>query len=1115
MTTMTTMPVESFQHVEDFGHILLQAQKDLERVRSRLHALPLDAQGKAGGAKPTKQYTGGNDGEDVFSSLKDILSRTENSLRSKAEVVLRSVEDNKIQTLPSIHRPQSNESYTRSDQHNASFNRSMSHSGSDRTLARKAASQKRHVRRPVKERLQEARTLQMMSNPEATAARQFLLERYALPQRQDPSREPQRPIQKYSNKTSGHVPKGIAMPQAQARVLPKLYRNNPKHFPHITTQDTMEGVYRLQNRGMIPTFADVGAAFAAEPAPMQQAPSQFHSYHEQFDRLQIQAADTGFNLANLKLDLASAVMDETYREEPRLMAPPTPEIDMQPVKPMLMSFPGDMCEEEEEAPPPTDEPLMLTDQTDPHQIRDYDELLDTYSLHQFIIRKGKTLHSTPEFLSFQRKYQFMWGSIKSLVQKLEHFLSKYNVAIAYINGQKVVELAEQEEREPTVRDLLDCLDNVDKEALLAKVPGERYNRPGGQTLAAEKIQATYKMFSQRRVYLDIKFQSVKAMYIQVAWRKYMRLQGTRQTIADRWRERLTNWQGMCKKFKQNWQLISTKKRVVVHCPSLSMQPHQRQNIHNFSIRENAQLTRLCEALDPDVDIIYISPFKLNHDVHQYYLKLLEVGGVENGEERLKVLVPENYNKFPEHFSLAKLAFYSPQLLKRIKQYIRGRPAYIVPCELGPEDLQLAVELNLPMLAPEPDIASTFGSKSGSKRIFAAAEVPMPIGAHDIYDDGDFYSYFAKLIVDQLDCQRWCMKLDHEFGGRGTAFFDPSSLKVIQQIRHEKASHAVRWRMPEIVSAAQSRVEAALRNMLPKKAVLACPAVYENSWDKFEEAFHRVGGVIEACPAFVLSSPSANLLIEPDGTVNITDTHDQLFSSPFVYCGATFPSSAPCDLLHTYATQIGRACYKEGIIGHIGVDFVMWYDNEADAQRLWAVDLNLRMTHTHASFKLFNFLMKGTYDTSPRAHVDQMTGLVDARIKYKVPDSKIEGEYVERFYSTVNYIYQPNLATVQFGSFFNSCRLQGVSFDLRAKSGTAFMMMDSLASGTLGLLCVGQTVSESLKQLVAGLGFLQEQVGLLKLSDHVYADESNLVDVLNVAKAMFKVTKASEESPAIL
>ena len=37
-----------------------------------------------------------------------------------------------------------------------------------------------------------------------------------------------------------------------------------------------------------------------------------------------------------------------------------------------------------------------------------------------------------------------------------------------------------------------------------------------------------------------------------------------------------------------------------------------------------------------------------------------------------------------------------------------------------------------------------------------------------------------------------------------------------------------------MSAAQSRVEAALRNMLPKKAVLACPAVYENSWDKFEE-----------------------------------------------------------------------------------------------------------------------------------------------------------------------------------------------------------------------------------------------------------------------------------------
>ena len=44
----------------------------------------------------------------------------------------------------------------------------------------------------------------------------------------------------------------------------------------------------------------------------------------------------------------------------------------------------------------------------------YNELLDEYSLHQFIIRKGKTLASTPEFQSFRRTNLANWGNIKRI-----------------------------------------------------------------------------------------------------------------------------------------------------------------------------------------------------------------------------------------------------------------------------------------------------------------------------------------------------------------------------------------------------------------------------------------------------------------------------------------------------------------------------------------------------------------------------------------------------------------------------------------------------------------------------------------------------------------------------
>jgi hypothetical protein len=46
--------------------------------------------------------------------------------------------------------------------------------------------------------------------------------------------------------------------------------------------------------------------------------------------------------------------------------------------------------------------------------------MDEFSLHQFIIRKGKTLENTPEFASFQRTYKSLWGSIDRIIRFVTH-----------------------------------------------------------------------------------------------------------------------------------------------------------------------------------------------------------------------------------------------------------------------------------------------------------------------------------------------------------------------------------------------------------------------------------------------------------------------------------------------------------------------------------------------------------------------------------------------------------------------------------------------------------------------------------------------------------------------
>jgi hypothetical protein len=51
--------------------------------------------------------------------------------------------------------------------------------------------------------------------------------------------------------------------------------------------------------------------------------------------------------------------------------------------------------------------------------KSYPEVLDTYSLHHFIIRKGKALEDTPEFTSFKRSYNIVWGEIQLIIRELE------------------------------------------------------------------------------------------------------------------------------------------------------------------------------------------------------------------------------------------------------------------------------------------------------------------------------------------------------------------------------------------------------------------------------------------------------------------------------------------------------------------------------------------------------------------------------------------------------------------------------------------------------------------------------------------------------------------------
>jgi hypothetical protein len=115
-------------------------------------------------------------------------------------------------------------------------------------------------------------------------------------------------------------------------------------------------------------------------------------------------------------------------------------------------------------------------------------------------------------------------------------------------------------------------------------------------------------------------------------------------------------------------------------------------------------------------------------VKGYYQKLLQIGGIPDPGSRFKIIVPENAPLFPSHFSLSSMLLYSPIALKRVRRYVTGKQAYIVPGVVGPEDRLLALLLKAPVMGPPPSVASLFATKSGAKRIFSSAGEYFSINA---------------------------------------------------------------------------------------------------------------------------------------------------------------------------------------------------------------------------------------------------------------------------------------------------------------------------------------------------------------------------------------------------
>lgn len=339
------------------------------------------------------------------------------------------------------------------------------------------------------------------------------------------------------------------------------------------------------------------------------------------------------------------------------------------------------------------------------------------------------LEDTPEFSSYRRTYEPLWPVISALTQQLAALCKQYAIPLAVVDGKALADLAHgvlDAGIAPQMQDLLVCVSNIQEVAALLRQPGRRFMGGEGPVAAATTIQAAWRGHMARRKHSR---PGQAAAVIQGVWRMHRLRSQLLERLAGARRARDGRFQELQRGLYTQWPLLTRTGHVVVHLPSMR-RPGSNLTLEQMDAQlalEAAQLARLCDLAEPLAEVILLLPSPPDPDVTAYWDKLLEVGGVGDPSSRYRLVWPENHGRLPAHMSTAAQLLASPRALKRLRAAVQGRMGYIVPGVVGDEEVDLAVAIGLPLMAPAPYTAATLGKKSAGRTLFRAAGVHVAPG----------------------------------------------------------------------------------------------------------------------------------------------------------------------------------------------------------------------------------------------------------------------------------------------------------------------------------------------------------------------------------------------------
>ncbi len=466
-----------------------------------------------------------------------------------------------------------------------------------------------------------------------------------------------------------------------------------------------------------------------------------------------------------------------------------------------------------------------------------------------------------------------------------------------------------------------------------------------------------------------------------------------------------------------WELLrrDVDDESVVVVPSLSRDDDTstRTGTLNQAMEERS-LFLLLLLRQPRLRMVYVTSMPISESIVEYYLGLLP--GIIPRHARKRLTLVSVNDGSPRPLS-AKLLEH-PRLLRQVRALIPNpEHCHLVGYTVTTDERDVALSLGIPIYGCDPRL-SRLGDKSGCRRLFEDVGVRYPIGVEDLHSQEEIVAALLSMRARHPRMSGAIVKLNDGVSGQGNAVVDLHGLP-------EPGALDERALLEERVSSLQLESEDMTRTT-------------------YFQLFAQGGGIVEErISGQKLLSPSVQLRVLPDRSVELLSTHDQVLggASGQSYLGCVFPADpAYARMIAAEARPVAERLAELGVLGRFAIDFVVAQGDDGS----WsshAIELNLRKGGTTHPFLTLQFLSEGSYDAEH--------GL------FTTPG----GDH--KHLVATDHLESPVLRTLREDDLFDIMVRHGLHFDQARQTGVVLHMISCLTElGRIGLTAVGDTPEQA-------------------------------------------------------